>query len=73
MMLDLTPEEADRLRHLLDDYLPDLKREMSRTEEKTLRHELVLREELLERIIARLGGAPAEARDTAILGRSDDS
>lgn len=55
MMLDLTREEADRFRHLLEDYLPDLKREMSRTEERTLRHELVLREELLERIIARLG------------------
>ena len=55
MMLDLTQEEADRLRGLLEDYLPDLKREMSRTEERTLRHELVLREELLERLIARLG------------------
>lgn len=57
MTLDLSPDEAQRLRQLLQDYLPDLRREGARTEEKTLRHELVLREELLERIVSRLGAA----------------
>ncbi len=55
MTLDLTPDDAQRLRQLLEDYLPDLRREEARTEEKTLRHELVLREELLERIVSHLG------------------
>ena len=57
MHLDLTPEDAQRLRQLIQDYLPDLKREGARTDEKTLRHELVLRQELLERIVDRLGTA----------------
>ena len=54
MMLDLPQEDARRLRQLLQDYLPDLQREMSRTDEKTLRHELVLRVELCERVVAQL-------------------
>ena len=57
MILDLTPDDAQRLRHYLQDVLPDLKREMARTEEKALRHELVLREELCERIITKLQAA----------------
>lgn len=57
MTLDLSPDEAQRLRQLLQDYLPDLRREGARTEEKTLRHELVLREELLERIVTQLAAA----------------
>jgi hypothetical protein len=54
MMLELPQEDAQRLRQLLQDYLPDLQREMARTDEKTLRHELVLRVELCERVVARL-------------------
>jgi len=54
MMLELPQEDAQRLRQLLQDYLPDLQREMARTDEKTLRHELVLRVELCERLVARL-------------------
>ena len=57
MKLDLTQEDAQRLSHLLQDYLPDLQREMARTDEKSLRHELVLREELCERIVTRLEAA----------------
>ena len=53
-MLDLTQDEAQRLRELLQSYLPDLQREMARTEEKSLRHELVLREELCERLVTKL-------------------
>jgi hypothetical protein len=54
MMLDLTEEDARMLGELLQNYLPDLKREVARTEVKTLRHELVLRQELCERLLERL-------------------
>jgi hypothetical protein len=55
MTIELTDDEASRLRELLDDYVPQLRREVARTEERTLRHEMVLRQELCERIIAQLG------------------
>lgn len=61
MKLDLAQEDAQRLNQLLQDYLPDLQREMARTDEKSLRHELVLREELCERLIARLGAADEDS------------
>jgi hypothetical protein len=54
MMLDLTQEDTRMLRELLQNYLPDLKREVARTEVKTLRHELVMRQELCERLLDRL-------------------
>ena len=54
MHVDLTTEEADTLKHLLTDCIPDLKREIARTENHQFRHELVEREELCERLIARL-------------------
>jgi hypothetical protein len=47
------------LRELLQDYHPDLKRETARTDVKTLRHELVLRQELCERLLDRLAGSTA--------------
>ena len=55
MKLDLTPDDARMLAELLRDYLPQVQREASRTDVKALRHELVLREELCERLIERLG------------------
>jgi hypothetical protein len=39
---------------VLQNYLPDLKRETARTEVKELRHALVLRQELCERLLERL-------------------
>ena len=54
MMLDLTELDARMLRELLQDYLPELKREVARTDVKTLRHELVQRQELCERLLDRL-------------------
>jgi hypothetical protein len=54
MMLDLTQEDSLMLREVLQNYLPDLKREVARTEVKTLRHELVQRQELCERLLERL-------------------
>ena len=58
MMLDLTQQDARMLRELLQNYLPDLKREVARTEVKTLRHELVQRQELCERMLQRLTELP---------------
>jgi hypothetical protein len=61
MKLDLTQEDAQRLGQLIQDYLPDLQREMARTDEKSLRHELVLREELCERLVAKLKAADGDS------------
>jgi len=54
MHVDLTAEEAAMLKGLLTDCIPDLKREIARTEHHGFRHELVQREELCERLIERL-------------------
>jgi len=54
MHVDLTAEEAATLKELLRDCLPDLKREIARTEHHDFRHQLVEREELCERLIERL-------------------
>ena len=54
MQMDLTPEEAATLTRLLRDCIPDLKREIARADDRQFRHELVQREELCERLIARL-------------------
>jgi hypothetical protein len=54
MHVDLTAEEVATLKGLLTDCIPDLKREIARTEHHGFRHELVQREELCERLISRL-------------------
>jgi hypothetical protein len=54
MHLDLTVEEAVSLKGLLRDCLPDLKREIARTDQRDFRHQLVVREDLCEKLIARL-------------------
>jgi len=54
MHVDLTVDEAATLKGLLSDCIPDLKREIARTDNHQFRHELVLREELCERLISRL-------------------
>jgi hypothetical protein len=55
MQLTLTEPETEILRDLLLAYLPDLEREVARTEQHTLRHVLVLRLELAERLLDQLG------------------
>jgi hypothetical protein len=57
MRLELTPDEVKTLRALLHDYLPDLRREVARTEAHDFRHELVKRQDLCERLLADLGKA----------------
>jgi hypothetical protein len=61
MQVELTTEEASALKALLRDTIPDLKREMARTDDRQFRHELVLREELCERLIARLDSDAARS------------
>jgi hypothetical protein len=59
MRVELTTDEAATLRGLLTDSLPDLKREIARTENHGFRHQLVVREELCERLIAQLDADPS--------------
>jgi hypothetical protein len=56
MQLTLTVDEAQTLRRVLQHYLPDLRREFAHTDiaSRELRHELVRREELCERLLAAL-------------------
>lgn len=51
MELMLTEDDARTLRDFLRDHLPDLKFEVARTEVKSLRHTLLMRQELIERIL----------------------
>ena len=59
MQLNLTDRDTELLRGLLQDYLPDLRREVARTEERTFRHEMVERQDMVERLLNQLS---AEAR-----------
>ena len=54
MELELRDAEARTLHDLLGDTLPDLRREVARTEKHDFRHALVERQELCERLVARL-------------------
>jgi hypothetical protein len=60
MQLNLSPDDAILLRDLLADYLPALRREAARTEQHDLRHLMVQRQDLVERLVADL-----EQRTTA--------
>ena len=54
MQLTLSDSEAEILRDLLLAYLPELEREVARTERHTLRHALVERQDLVERLLEQL-------------------
>ena len=54
MQLILSDDETALLRDLLADYLPALQREVARTEQHELRHHMVQRQELVERVLAQL-------------------
>jgi hypothetical protein len=54
MQLVLSDAETVRLRDLLADYLPALRREVARTEQHDLRHLMVQRQDLVERILEQL-------------------
>lgn len=51
MQVTLSSDEAILLRDLLADYLPALRREAARTEQHDLRHLMVQRQELVERLM----------------------
>jgi hypothetical protein len=54
MQLTLSSDDAVVLRDLLADYLPALRREVARTEQHDLRHLMVQREDLVERLVEEL-------------------
>jgi hypothetical protein len=54
MLLTLTESDVRTLRDFLRDHLQDLKFEVARTEVKSLRHTLLERQELIERLLALL-------------------
>jgi hypothetical protein len=54
MPLTLSDDDAVLLRDLLADYLPSLRREVARTEQHRLRHALVERQDLAERLLQQL-------------------
>lgn len=58
MQLLLSDDETVLLRDLLDDYLPALRREVARTEQHDLRHLMVQRQDLVEKLIQQLGQQP---------------
>lgn len=55
MQLVLSDAETVLLRDLLADYLPALRREVARTEQHELRHLMVQRQDLVERVLQQLG------------------
>ena len=55
MPLTLSDDDAVLLRDLLADYLPALRREVARTEQRGMRHELAERQDLVERLLQQLG------------------
>jgi hypothetical protein len=67
MQVDLTTEEAGMLKDLLRDCITDLKREMARADDRRFRHGLVQREELCERLIARLDSETSRTPSTPAL------
>jgi hypothetical protein len=54
MQMILSDDDTVLLRDLLADYLPALRREVARTEQHQLRHLMVQRQELVERLLAQL-------------------
>jgi hypothetical protein len=64
MQLSLTNDEAHTLHRVLHDYLPELRREVSRTEAREFRHELAHRQDVCERVLQMLEESDAQAEST---------
>lgn len=54
MTLTLSDHEAELLRDLLEGHLPELRREVARTERQELRRLMAERRDLVERLLERL-------------------
>jgi hypothetical protein len=54
MQLTLGEDDVLVLRDMLHDFLHELRLEVARTEAKDFRHRLLVRQDLLERLVARL-------------------
>jgi len=61
MDLTLNDDDVVTLRELLHDYVPQLRREAARTDSKEMRHVLITRLTLCERLLEQLGGSPYPA------------
>ena len=61
MDLTLSDDDVLALRGFLHDYLPQLEREAARTDSKEVRHLLVTRLSVCERLLEQLGGSPYPA------------
>ena len=59
MDIELSDDEAQTLRGLLQDSLPELKFEVARTDSTEFRHILVKRQELCERLLDQLRSFPS--------------
>jgi hypothetical protein len=59
MQIEMTDEEWHTFRLLLHDYVPQLRREIARTDDHTFRHELVKRQEVAEHLLDILDEAEA--------------
>jgi predicted RNA binding protein with dsRBD fold (UPF0201 family) len=51
MQLNLTDDEAHVLRAILHDYLPSFRLEVARTDAREIRHEMVRRQDVVERVL----------------------
>src|SRR5262245_151958 len=59
MTITLSDEDVQTLRGLLEDRLPALEFEVARTDARDMRHLLIKRQELCERLLDQLRGASA--------------
>ena len=59
MQIEMTDEEWHTFRLLLQDYVPQLRREIARTDDHSFRHELVKRQEVAEHLLDMLDEAEA--------------
>jgi hypothetical protein len=60
MNLQLNNDEVQVLREMLHDYLPGLRFEVARTDAPEIRHALVIRQTLCERLFDELGLTSSE-------------
>ncbi|MBW3661166.1 MAG: hypothetical protein KY397_05980 [Gemmatimonadetes bacterium] len=60
MRVDLTDEEREILRTVLESYLSDLRMEIADTDSMDFREMLKRRKEVLHKVLDALGGAPGE-------------